>query len=214
MTHPVIAKRNELLGASVVKALTERGFEAYYCKTKEEAAKKAVGLIPEGSSVAWGGSVTVDQLGIKDMLRGGNYALIDRDMAETPEERMEMMRQGLTCDVFLTGTNALSEDGQLVNIDGNGNRMAAMIFGPKSVIVTVGINKVVRTAEDALTRARTVAAPTNTQRFDGLETPCRKTGECGDCKSKDCICTYIVTTRMSKPRGRIKVILVGEELGF
>ena len=89
-----------------------------------------------------------------------------------------------------------------------------MIFGPKSVIVTVGINKVVRTAEDALTRARTVAAPTNTQRFDGLETPCRKTGECGDCKSKDCICTYIVTTRMSKPRGRIQVILVGEELGF
>lgn len=214
MTHPITEKRNELLGASVAKALSERGFAAYYCKTKEEAKKQAVSLIPEGSSVSWGGSVSVDQLEIKDALRGGNYTLIDRDTAATPEERMELMRRGLTCDVFLTGTNALSEDGQLVNVDGNGNRVAAMTFGPKSVIVIAGINKVVRTAEDALVRARTVAAPINTQRFDGLETPCRKTGECANCKSKDCICTYIVTTRMSKPRGRIKVILVGEELGF
>lgn len=214
MTHPVIAKRNKILGDSVVKALSERGFEAYYCATKEEAKKQAAALIPKGSSVSWGGSVAVDELGIKDELRGGNYTLLDRDTAKTPEERIEIMRRGLLCDVFLTGTNALSEDGQLVNVDGNGNRVAAMTFGPKSVIVVTGMNKITKTAEDAVTRARTVAAPINAQRFDGLETPCSRTGKCADCNSKDCICTYILTTRRSKPVGRIKVILVGEELGF
>lgn len=214
MGKSVAEIRNEKLGATVVKALESRNFEAYYCATKEEARKQALALIPEGSSVSWGGSVSVDELKLKDELRGGGFTLLDRDSVDSPEEKMEMMRKGLTCDVFLTGTNALSEDGQLVNVDGNGNRVASMAFGPKSVIVIAGVNKIANTAEAAVTRARSTAAPINLQRFPGLETPCSKTGVCADCKSKDCICSYIVTTRMCKPPKRIKVIIVGETLGF
>lgn len=206
--------RNEKLGATVVKNLESRNFEAYYCATKEEALEQAMKLIPEGCSVSWGGSVSVDEIGLRDRLRDGGYTLIDRDTAKTPEERMEIMRRGLLCDVFLMGTNAMSEDGQLVNIDGNGNRVAALTFGPKNVIVLAGINKIVKSVEDALTRARTTAAPINTQRFAGLSTPCLKTGVCGDCNAKDCICNAIVTTRRCAPAKRIKVIVVGDTLGF
>ena len=119
----------------------------------------------------------------------------------------------LSADYFLTSANGVSEDGQLVNVDGNGNRVAAIVFGPKYVIVVAGMNKVVRTAEDAMVRARTVAAPLNQQRFL-KNTPCTLTGVCGDCKSPECICNQLLTTRNCRPAGRIKVILVGEELGY
>jgi L-lactate utilization protein LutB len=124
------------------------------------------------------------------------------------------MRQALLCDTYLTSSNAISEDGQLVNIDGNGNRVSAMIFGPRQVIVIAGMNKVVKTAEDAMVRARTIAAPLNMQRFPQAETPCQETGACGNCVSAGCICNYLVITRACKPPGRIKVILVGEDLGL
>lgn len=204
--------RNEKLGIKVVKALEGRHFEAYYCETKEEALQKALSLIPEGSLVSWGGTVTAAQIGLTEALHGGKYELIDRDAAP-PEERQERMRQALLSDYFISGANAISEDGEIVNVDGNGNRVAAIAYGPKHVVVVAGMNKVVKTLNGAVERARTVAAPINKQRFGGT-TPCIRTGSCGNCKAEDCICCQVLVTRVCRPAGRIKVILVGEELGF
>lgn len=204
--------RNEKLGAKVVKAMESRHFEAYYCGTKEEALKKALELIPEGSVVAWGGSVTMNEIGLSEALHSGNYQLIDRDAAP-PEERRKLMRQGLLADYFISGANAVSEDGEIVNIDGMGNRVGAIVYGPDHVVMIAGMNKVAKTLEDAVKRARTIAAPINKQRFGGT-TPCAKTGSCGDCKAEDCICCQMLVTRVCRPAGRIKVILVGEDLGF
>lgn len=200
-------------GPTLVKAMKKRQFDAYYCSTAEEAVEKVLELIPEGDVVSWGGVATVDQLGIKDRLRQRNQPLIDRDTAKTPDERMDMLRQALTCDTFLMSSNATSEDGQLVNIDGMGNRVAALCFGPKQVIVVAGMNKVAGDLDSAMSRARHIAAPANVQRFD-VKTPCAVTGQCGNCTSPDCICAQIVTTRFSKIPGRIKVVLVGEVLGL
>ena len=206
-----LKKRNDKAGPLVAEALNKRGFDAYYVSTAEEAKTKALELIPEGAVVSWGGSVTVDQTGLKEEVLN-KFSVINRDAAKSPEERMELMRQALTCDTFLMSANAITEDGQLVNIDGNGNRVAALCFGPKEVIVVAGMNKVVGSLEDAWDRARNYAAPVNAQRFE-LPTPCGKTGLCADCKNSSTICTHFVVTRMGK-NGRIKVILVGEELGF
>lgn len=206
-----LKKRNDKAGPLVAEAMNKRGFEAYYVSTAEEAKAKALELIPEGSVVSWGGSATVDQIGLKEEVLN-KFSVINRDAAKSPEERMELMRQALTSDVFLMSANAITEDGELVNIDGNGNRVAALCFGPKEVIVVAGMNKVVKSLEDAWDRARNYAAPVNAQRFD-LPNPCGKNGQCANCKSPSCICTHLVVTRMGK-NGRIKVILVGEELGF
>jgi hypothetical protein len=200
-------------GPILVKNLQNRHFEAYYCSTREEALTKALELIPEGSSVGWGGALSAQQIGLIDAVRTGNYCAIDRDNAATQEERLAKMKECLTADVFLSGANALSMDGQMVNIDGAGNRLAAVIYGPERVIVIAGMNKVVDTLEDAIHRARTVAAPMNKQRFPA-QTPCEVTGTCGDCKAEGCICNQILVTRHCRPVGRIKFILVGEELGF
>ena len=200
-------------GPTLVKAMKKRHFDAYYCSTAEEAVEKVLELIPAGNVVSWGGVATVDQLGIKDRLRQRNQPLIDRDTAKTPDERMDMLHQALTCDTFLMSSNAISEDGQLVNIDGMGNRVAALCFGPKQVIVVAGMNKVAGDLDSAMSRARHIAAPANVQRFD-VKTPCAVTGQCGNCTSPDCCCAQIVTTRFSKIPGRIKVVLVGEVLGL
>ena len=197
----------------LLKNLKSRNFDAYYCPTGEDALEKALELIPTGSVVGWGGATSAQQIGLLDVLKTGDYREIDRDKAATPEERQQMMRQCLLSDVFVTGANALSLDGEMVNIDGIGNRVAAIVYGPKSVVVIAGMNKVADTLEDAVVRARNVAAPINKQRFAG-ESPCMVTGTCADCKSEGCICNQILITRNSKPAGRIKVILVGEELGL
>ena len=202
-------KRSQVL----LKNLRSRHFEAYYCASREEALAKALVLIPKGAVVGWGGATSAQQIGLMDALNAGEYRTIDRDKAPTPEARVQAMKQCLTADVFITGTNALSLDGQMVNIDGNGNRVAAIVYGPDSVLVIAGMNKVMDTLEDAVTRARTVAAPMNKQRFPA-QTPCEVTGSCADCKSDGCICNQILITRNCNPAGRIKVILVGEELGF
>lgn len=209
----MIKKRYDKAGPAVAEAMKKRGFDAYYVSTAEEARAKALELIPEGSTVSWGGSVTIDQIGLKQAVIEGGYEVINRDEAKTPEERTEFMRKGLTCDVFLMSANAVSEDGQMVNIDGNGNRVAAIVYGPESVIVVAGMNKVCDTLEQAVQRARTVAAPANSQRFDN-GTPCKSTGCCHDCTSPDCICNQILITRHCRPAGRIKFILVGEDLGL
>ena len=200
-------------GPTLVQAMKKRQFDAYYCSTPAEAVEKVLELIPVDDVVSWGGVMTVDELGIKDRLRQRNQPVIDRDTAQTPDERMAMLRQSLTCDTFLMSSNAISEDGQLVNIDGIGNRMAALCFGPKQVIVVAGMNKVAGDLNSAMARARHIAAPANVQRF-GVKTPCSVTGQCGNCTSPDCSCCQIVTTRFSKIPGRIKVVLVGEDLGL
>lgn len=203
----------EKRGQILVKNLRSRHFEAYYCANKQEALNKALELIPEGASVGWGGAMSCEQIGLMKALRAGNYRPIDRSLAQSPEEREQMVRQMLTADVFLTGANGISLDGQMVNIDGTGNRVAAIIYGPGSVIVVAGMNKVADTLEDAMTRARTIAAPMNNQRF-GNDNPCSVTGTCGNCKNETCICNQIVITRHCRPAERIKFILVGEDLGL
>lgn len=199
-------------GPRVVENLKKRHFDAYYCQTGEEAKKLVLSLIPENDVVAWGGSETIGQLGILPEIKA-SHPVIDRADASTPEERVELMRKALLSDTFLMSSNAISADGQLYNIDGNGNRVAALIYGPKRVIVVAGMNKVVPTIEDAEVRARSIAAPINAQRFQ-LDTPCNKTGSCSDCLSAGSICASMVRTRISKPAGKIKVVLVGEDLGF
>ena len=160
---------------TLVKNLKKRHFGAYYCATREEALAKALELIPDGVSVGWGGATSAEQIGLLNALRSGRYKAIDRDSAKTPEERTKMMRECLMTDWFVTGANALSLEGEMVNIDGMGNRVAAIVYGPKSVLVIAGVNKIADTLEDALTRARTVAAPINKQRF-GNDTPCTAAG--------------------------------------
>lgn len=208
-TNKYYSKRGQIL----VKNLQARHFDAYYCETKEDALKKALELIPEGASVGWGGALSAEQIGLMEALHAGNFKAIDRSLAKDQEERDRMMREMLFADVFLTGANGLSLDGQMVNIDGTGNRVAATIYGPKSVIVVAGMNKVEDDLESAIRRARTVAAPMNNQRFSN-DNPCSVTGTCGNCKNETCICNQIVITRHCRPAGRIKFILVGEALGF
>jgi hypothetical protein len=159
---------------------------------------------------AW--NIGEDFISVK--LSQGEYTVIDRDQAENIEERFDLMRKALLCDVFLTSVNAISEDGILVNVDGVGNRTAAVTFGPKSVIAVVGMNKVCKTVDGAEARARTYAAPLNAARLLLEKTPCAATGSCGDCKSDECMCATIIKTRMCKIPGRITVILVGEPLGY
>ena len=213
MTESFIKDRGHKLGEIVVKNLQRRHFDAYFCETGEQAKQLALSLIPEGNTVSWGGSMTLQQLGLLEAVKTA-YRCIDRDSAATPQQREELTRSALICDTFLMSANGISEDGQLVNIDGNGNRAAAMIYGPKNIILIAGMNKVVKTVQDALTRARTIAAPMNMQRFGDRNTPCSKTGGCGDCTTTDCICCYQVITRVCRPAGKIKVILVNETLGF
>ena len=197
----------------LVKNLKSRHFEAYYCPDSASALAKALELIPEGASVGWGGALSAQQIGLIDAVKSGNYVAIDRDAATTPEERTQALKRCLTADVFLCGANALSLDGQMVNIDGTGNRVAAIAYGPDTILVIAGMNKVCDTLDDAVTRARTIAAPMNKQRFP-FKTPCEVTGACADCKSEESICNQILITRNCRPAGRIKFVLVGEELGF
>lgn len=198
----------------LLKNLRARHFDAYYCENGEEALKKALELIPEGVTVGWGGSVSAESIGLIEAVKNGNYQAIDRDKCATMEERMQAMKQAMLAHTFITSANAISLDGQMVNIDGTGNRVAAIVYGPESVIVIAGMNKVEDTLDAAVNRARTVAAPMNMQRFSGKNTPCAVTGVCGDCKSDDCICNQVLITRNCRPAGRIKFIMVGEELGF
>lgn len=202
----------EKSGKRTVEALRRRHFDAWYCADAAEALNKILELIPADAVVAWGGSVTVDELGVKAALRSRGQPLLDRDSVPM-EQKAEIMHRAMGCDVFLMSSNAITEDGQLFNIDGTGNRVAALCYGPRNVIVVAGMNKVVADLPAAYSRARHLAAPMNAQRF-GLSTPCSVTGQCGDCQSPDCICNALVATRGCRPAGRVKVILVGEDLGF
>ena len=198
----------------MVKNLNRRNMEAFYCPTAEEAIKKVSELIADGSTVTWGGSMTIRDLGIPDMLRKrGTLEVLDRDLIQSPEEVKAMDLRAFTADVYLTSANAISEDGIIVNIDGNGNRVAAITWGPKKVVFVIGMNKVAQTVEAALARARGTASPINSQRFD-INTPCKADGACHNCNSPDSICSYVHFLRNSRQKGRHVVVLVGENLGY
>ena len=205
-----IIKRNELLAEKVIKGLGSRNMTGYYAPTSADALRKALELIPEGLTVAMGGAMSAHEIGLVDELKSGNYNFIDRDAAE--DKRAAMM-EAYDADFFLSSVNAMTNDGVLVNIDGNSNRVSAIAQGPKHVLFIVGMNKVCDDIDSAMNRARNVAAPINAQRF-GLSTPCSKTGACFNCKSPDTICCQFLITRFSRHEGRIHVILVGENLGF
>lgn len=205
-----IEKRNRLLAAKVIKGLESRNMSGYYAENKEEALKKALELIPEGSSISMGGAMSVHEIGLSEVLKNGNYNFIDRDAYE---DKRAAMLAAYDADVFLSSCNAMTDDGILINIDGNSNRVSAIAQGPKKVVFVVGMNKVCADVDSALKRARNVAAPINAQRFN-LSTPCCKTGSCMDCKSPDTICCQFLITRFSRHAGRIHVILVRDNLGF
>ena len=205
-----IVKRNELLAQTVIKGLQSRNMSGYYAANREEALRIALSLIPEGSTATMGGGMSVIEIGLVKALKEGNYNFIDRN--EAPDKR-EAMLQAYRADVYLASANAITQDGVLVNIDGNANRVSAIAFGPKKVILIVGMNKVCDDVDGAMKRARNVAAPINAQRFE-LNTPCHKTGTCMDCKTPDTICCQFLITRYSKHPGRIHVILVDDTLGF
>ncbi|MCR4998272.1 MAG: lactate utilization protein [Lachnospiraceae bacterium] len=205
-----IVKRNELLAQKVIKGLESRNMKGYYAANKEEALAKALELIPTGASVTMGGAMSAHEIGLVEALKKGDYNFIDRDAAE---DKRAAMLQAYDADFFLTSANAMTEDGVMVNIDGNSNRVSAIAQGPKHVLVIVGMNKICVDADAAMKRARNVAAPINAQRF-GLSTPCAKTGACMDCKSPDTICCQFLITRYSRHADRIHVILVNDVLGF
>ena len=210
----ITEKRNLLMGERLVKNLERRHFEAHYCATQQEAVTLVNGLIASGSTVTWGGSMSIRHMGLVDALHAReDLHLLDRDRAESREQAQEMYRQAFAADVYLTSANAISEDGEVVNIDGNGNRVAAITWGPKRVIMVVGVNKVAQDLDAAIKRARSVAAPTNAQRFD-ITTPCKTDGRCHNCNAVDCICNYIHIMRNSYPAGRHIVVVVGEPLGY
>ncbi len=205
-----ITKRNDLLAEQVIKGLKSRNMSGYYARSKEEALQKALELIPEGATVTMGGAMSAHEIGLVQALKDGNYNFIDRDQAE---DKRAAMLAAYDADVFLSSANAITNDGVLVNIDGNSNRVSAIAQGPKKVVFIVGMNKVCSDVDGAMKRARNVAAPINAQRF-GLNTPCAKTGACFNCKSPDTICCQFLITRYSRHEGRIHVILVNDSLGF
>ena len=208
-----IIKRNELLAQKIIKGLESRNMTGYYAASKEEALKIALNLIPENSSVTMGGAMSAREIGLVDAIKSGNYNFIERENAITPEEKRKATLEGYDADYFLSSANAMTEDGVIVNIDGNSNRVSMIAHGPKHVLFIVGMNKICDDVDGAMKRARNVAAPINAQRF-GLSTPCSKTGSCMNCKSPDTICCQFLITRFSRHKDRIHVILVGENLGF
>jgi L-lactate utilization protein LutB len=199
---------------NVKKALARNGMDAYVVKTSAEAQRKALSLLRKGATVGIGGSRSAEEIGLLDALRRGKYELFDQYASRlSKKDSLAARKQGTHADYFVSGTNAVTEDGKLVNIDGLGNRLAAFCFGPEKVIIVVGRNKIVSDVESAIDRVRNVAAPMNAIRF-GLSTPCVKTGRCSDCSSPQRICNLTLIIEKQRTKGRISVILVNEELGF
>lgn len=203
----------ENLADSIIEKFNKRGIEGYYCDNAEEALITAKRFLTPGCSISWGGSETLNEIGFFEEIKNSDYILYDRHAAKTPEEKTAMYGKIVTADYYFMSSNAITLDGQLVNIDGLGNRVACLIAGPKNVIIIAGMNKIVTDVDTGMDRVRNMAAPPNCNRL-GCKTPCSEIGRCANCLVDDCICCEIVITRKSKVPGRIKVILVGEELGY
>lgn len=208
-----VKQSNANAAATIIGKLPKRNMEGYFCETCEDAVQKALELMPEGSVISWGGSMSISECGLMDALKKHSYTLVDRASATTAQEKREIYARTVMADYYLMSTNAITMDGELVNIDGFGNRVACLCSGPQNVIIIAGMNKVVNSVEAGIERIRTKAAPSNTTRLN-KNTPCARTGVCGDCFSPDCICSQTVITRRSGIPGRIKIILVNEDLGF
>jgi L-lactate utilization protein LutB len=204
--------------AELKDALTENNFEVFVAENTDEAKSIVLEkIIPEiaPKSVSWGGSLTFVATGLYDVLKNSNdFNILDTyDKTLSPEESLERRRQSLLVDLYITGSNAVTETGQLVNLDMFGNRVGALTFGPKNVIIFVGRNKIVPDLDEAMFRIKNYAAPVNTMRLD-KKTPCAKTSFCADCKSPDRICNIWTITEKSFPKKRIKIILINKDLGF
>ena len=207
------AKYYETLANTMIKNFEKRRIEAYYCPTTKEAVEKALSFLPSGAVVAHGGSMTLEETGMMDALRSADIQFLDRAVCKTPEDSRKIFHDALMADYYFMSTNAMTIDGELVNIDGNGNRVAALIYGPENVIILAGMNKVAKDVAEAVDRVHLTATPMNCVRLN-KQTPCAVTGVCADCLSPDCICNQVVITRRSGIQGRIKVILIGEEFGY
>lgn len=210
--HKLQAWKNQ--AETIIKNLEKRNMEGYFAETKEEAVRIIMErFLTPGTSVCFGGSMTLKESGLMDAIEQSDCIVYDRTTAKTPEEMRDMKAKMINSDYFLMSTNAITIDGELVNIDGFANRVSFLCYGPEHVIVLAGMNKVVSGVEDGVRRVRDVASPPNTVRLN-KNTPCAVTGRCGDCYSEDCICSQLVITRRSGVKNRIKVILVAEELGY
>ena len=206
------AKKN--LAETMIQNLAKRNMEGYFAATREEAVQLIMDkFLKAGKTVCFGGSMSLTESGLMDAIRESDCILYDRNTAKTPEAMKEMKAKMINSDYFLMSTNAITVEGELVNIDGVSNRVSYLCYGPENVIILVGMNKVVTSVEDGVHRVRDIASPPNTVRLN-KNTPCAKTGRCGDCYSDDCICSQIVITRRSGTKNRIKVVLVAEELGY
>ena len=203
----------EITAQTLIKNLEKRGMQGYFCEDSQSAVELVKQFVSEGSSIGWGGTLTFEETGVKNALEEGNYVMLDRTKVNGPAQMEEIVQRHLACDTFFMSTNAITTKGELVNIDGNCNRLACLLYGPKQVILLVGMNKVVRSIDDAVDRIQTLACPPNAIRL-GYDTPCAKVGVCGNCHNDDCMCCNIVITRHNRLKGRIKVILIAEELGF
>lgn len=211
MTHKQLAFQTT--AESIIKNLEKRNMEGYFFEDSASCVKAITDMIEDGSVISWGGSESVKECGLMDALSKGNYTLVDRLTAKSPEEARDLYVKAVLSDYYLMSTNAITFDGELINIDGNGNRVACLIHGPKNIIMVVGMNKLVSDVESGYERVCDIAAPANAKRLN-KNTPCFHTGKCGDCFSPDCMCSQIVVTRRSGQKGRIKVFFIAEELGY
>lgn len=198
---------------NIIKNLARRNIEAFYYENSKAMVEDILHKIPAGSTVTWGGSESVSECGLMDALRCGSYTLLDRAEAKTPEEKREFYGKSVMADIYLMSTNAVTYDGELINIDGNGNRLACLMQGPKEVFIIVGMNKFVGSIEEGIHRIENIAAPANVQRLQ-KDTPCRNLGRCAHCFSENSICSHTVITRRCGQPGRIKLFIVPETLGY
>ena len=197
-----------------IEALNKNNMNGYLVKDKEELLQKLDELMKENSSVSCGGSMTLFETGVIDYLRNGRYKFLDR-YAEglTKDEIKEIYRKSFSCDNYIVSSNAITEDGYIYNVDGTGNRVAAMLYGPDKVIVIAGVNKIVSNVEEAILRTKRYAAPANGKRLN-RDTPCEKTGQCMDCKSSDRICNEYTLIKRQGDKNRMHVIFINEILGY
>lgn len=201
------------MAQAIIKNLEKRNMEGYFFKTSSECVEAIVNSIPQGSTIGWGGSETIKESGLMDAIYNGSYELIDRMAAKNPEEARQIYAKTVLADYYLMSSNAVTIDGELINIDGNGNRVACLIQGPSHVIIVVGMNKIVTDVQSGIARVRNMASPPNAIRLN-KKIPCAATGYCHDCLAPECFCNQIVITRRSGHTGRIKVYLVAEDLGY
>ncbi len=198
---------------TIIKNLEKRNMEGYYFASAAACTEAILSTLPKGSVIGWGGSESIKECGLLEEIQKGGYELLDRSLARTPEESRQIYAKTVLADYYLMSTNAITLGGELINIDGNGNRVACLIQGPSHVIIIAGMNKVVSDVPGGVARVRNMASPANAIRLN-RNLPCAASGVCHDCLSPECFCNQIVVTRRSMHPDRIKIYLVGEELGY